>query len=278
LLAVFAWAYWTTLVDLVSIWQWEPDYSHGFLVAPLAVYFMWLRRDSFPTLRLRAAWFGLLLIAASIVLRALAAIYFMQPVDGWSIVLWVLGVAWLLGGYRLVQWCLPVTVFLLFMVPLPYRVERWLRFPLQRIATDISCWMLQFCGQPAFAEGNTILLGQQQLEVEQACSGLRIFVGIVALATAYIIATRRPWWEKVLLLASAVPIALISNAVRIAATGLLYQFASSDAARTFNHDLAGWLMIPFAGLLFGLVMWYICRLVPEVEAVNVAEALQRART
>jgi exosortase/archaeosortase family protein len=82
----------------------------------------------------------------------------------------------------------------------------------------------------------------------------------------------------VLLLASAVPIALISNAVRIVATGLLYQFASSDAARTFNHDLAGWLMIPFAGLLFGLVMWYICRLVPEVEAVNVAEALQRART
>ena len=95
--------------------------------------------------------------------------------------------------------------FLFFMVPLPYRMSHWLSGPLQRAATLISCWVLQSLGQPALAEGNTILLGEHHLEVEEACSGLRIFMGILAIAFAYIIATRRRWWEQLLILASAFP-------------------------------------------------------------------------
>ena len=100
-------------------------------------------------------------------------------------------------------WSLPSIAFLWFMVPLPFRVERWLSLPLQGAATKLSCWILQALGQPALAEGHVILLGDNRLEVEQACSGLRIFVGIVALAFAYAILMRRQWWEKALLLLSA---------------------------------------------------------------------------
>jgi exosortase len=300
LAAAFAWAYWPTLVSLVGAWNREPDYSHGFFVVPLAVYFLWARRDRYPGTgsgkggspdwgaaapgtfgkmgedpASGPAWLGLGLVAASVVVRFYGARFYLDALDGWSIMFWVAGVAWLLGGWRVMGWAAPSIAFLWFMVPLPYRMERWLSLPLQGAATKLSCWILQALGQPALAEGHTIILGKNQLEVEQACSGLRIFVGIVALAFAYAIVMRRAWWEKALLLASAVPIALLANAARIVSTGLLYQYVSGEAAKKFSHDAAGWVMILFAAGLFGLVLLYLSRLIKEVEIVGVGDVVRR---
>ena len=277
LTGVFGWAYWPTLVGLVNEWDSEPDYSYGYFVVPLALYFLWARKDRFPGASQGIAWVGLILVGASIGLRVFGARYFMAAIDGWSIMLWVSGIVWLFWGRRVLLWSLPSIAFLWFMVPLPFRVERWLSLPLQRVATKLSCWVLQFLGQPALGEGNTIHLDENQLEVEQACSGLRIFVGIVALAFAYVIIVRRPWWEKALLLMSVLPIALIANATRIVGMGLLYQWVSGDAAKYFAHDFSGFAMIPFAAGLFAIVLWYLGRLVQEVELVDVGASIRRKR-
>ncbi len=277
LAAVFAWAYWPTLVELVKAWDREPDYSHGFFVAPLALYFLWARRDLFPGVGGGPAWLGLILMALAIGVRVLGAQYYLGSVDGWSILFWAAGVAWLFGGWRILWWSSPSIAFLWFMIPLPWSAERWLSLPLQRVATKLSCWVLQGLGQPALAEGNTILLGEHQLEVEQACSGLRIFVGIFALAFAYAILVRRPWWERALLLASAVPIALFANSTRIVVTGLLYQTVSGEAAHKFTHDVAGWVMIPYAAGLFALALWYLGKLMYEVELIDVGAVVRRER-
>jgi exosortase/archaeosortase family protein len=88
---------------------------------------------------------------------------------------------------------------------------------------------------------------------------------------------RRVWWEKALLLGSAIPIALLANASRIVATGLLYQYVSGEAAKEFTHAAAGWVMIVFAAGLFGLVLWYLGVLVREVELVEVGAVVRRER-
>jgi exosortase len=157
----------------------------------------------------------------------------------------------------------------MFMVPVPYRVETGLSYPLQRIATKISVYTLQMLGQPALAEGNTIMLNEIRLEVEQACSGLRIFMGVIALAFAYIIAFRRTWWERAIILLSVVPIALLVNAGRIVATGLLLQQFTGDTARHWVHDVSGWIMIPAAAMFFGFLLWYLQLLFRPVRQVNV---------
>jgi exosortase len=265
------------LLALVRVWDREPDYSHGYLVVPVALYFLWARRERFPGTAAGLAWPGLALIVLSIGVRMVGDRLYLEAMDGWSILLWVAGVVWLLGGWRVCWWSLPSVVFLWFMIPLPYRVERWMSQPLQRVATKLSCWALQFFGQPALDEGNTILINDFPLEVEQACSGLRIFVGIVALAFAYLIIVRRAWWEKALLLVSVLPIALIANSTRIVATGLLYQYVSGEAAHKFAHDVAGWVMIPFAAALFALVLWYMGRLVREGELVEIKDVVRRER-
>ncbi len=273
----FVWAYWPTLVRLVKVWDSQPDYSHGYFVVPLGLYFLWARRDRLPEVSKGIAWAGLILVGLSIGMRVFSAHFYMVAIDGWSILLWVAGVVWLFWGRRVFWWSLPSIAFLWFMVPLPYRVERWLSLPLQRIATKVSCWTLQLLGQPALGQGNTIHLDEHQLEVEQACSGLRIFVGIVALAFAYVIIVRRPWWEKALLLVSVVPIALVANATRIVAMGLLTQLVSTEAASHFAHDISGYVMIPFAAGLFALVLWYLGKLVQEVEQVDVSATIRRQR-
>jgi exosortase len=198
----------------------------------------------------------------------------MGGLDGWSVLIWLAGAVCLIGGTRLLAWCLPSIAFLFFMVPLPYRLEHLLSHPLQRVAAETSAWLLQAMAQPALVEGNTILLGDNRLEVAAACSGLRIFVGISALAFAYVIAARRAWWEKAILLVSVVPIALTTNAMRIVATGLLYEHASVTVARTFGHDLAGWVMIPVAATLFAVVLWYLGRLFEEVEVMDMSRLIR----
>lgn len=277
LTGMFGWAYWPTLAGLVNQWDSQPDYSHGYFVVPLALYFLWARKDRFPGASQGIAWAGLILVGASIGLRMYGAHYFMSAIDGWSIMLWVSGVVWLFWGRRVFVWSLPSIAFLWFMVPLPFSAERWLSLPLQRVATKLSCWVLQLLGQPALGEGNTIHLGEHRLEVEQACSGLRIFVGIVALAFAYVIIVRRPWWEKAFLLVSVVPIALVANATRIVGMGLLCQWVSGEAGQHFAHDFSGYVMIPFAAGLFAIVLWYLGKLVQEVELIDATASIRRQR-
>ncbi len=273
----FLWAYWPTLLALISKWENEPDYSHGYFVVPLALYFLWARRDRFPGAPRGLAWPGLSLIVLGIAIRVWSGLYYLEAIDAWSIPFWVAGVVWLFGGWKIFCWSLPSIGFLWFMLPLPWRIERWLSLPLQRIATYISSWSLQALGQPAIAEGNTILLGENSLEIAEACSGLRIFMGIVALAFAYVILARRAWWENVILLVAVIPIALIANSTRIVCTGLLYQYVSGEAAHKFTHDVAGWVMIPFAALLFAMTLWYLGKLVREVEMVDVSAVVRRER-
>jgi exosortase len=274
-LAVGMWAYLPTLNEMVAVWEKVPDYSHGYLVVPMALFFLWLKRKSFPGVSNDGWLWGGLLVLMSMGLRLLAGVYFIDTIDAWSMLLWLAGCVAILFGWPVLRWSGTSIAFLIFMVPLPYRAEGMLSLPLQRVATKISCVGLQLLGQPAIAEGNTIFLGDHELEVAQACSGLRLFVSILALGFAYLLLVRRAWWEKLLLLASVIPIAIIVNSTRIIATGMLYEFVSSDAAKHFSHDFAGWAMIPFAVLLFWLVLWYLGKLFQEHEQMGVENVVRR---
>jgi exosortase len=267
LIVVMLWAYWPTLQDVVAAWSNQPDYSHGFLVAPLAILFMWIRRKDFPHDRLQPSLWGLLVLLGVCVVRVLAALYFIQPIDAWTIPLWVLGATWLLFGAACVRWCLPSIAFLWFMFPIPFSAESWLSVPLQAVATRLSTAGLLILGQPALSEGNTIWLGDHQMMVAEACSGLRIFVGIFALAFAFVLFSRWSWWQKALALIAALPVAIVANVTRIIGTGLLHELVSGEAAHKFSHDLAGIVMIPFAAMIFWGFLVYLDRLFPEVVLV-----------
>ncbi len=212
---------------------------------------------------------GVLLAAGAV--RIVAGKYFLSPLDGWTIPLWVAGIVWLAFGWPCLRWSLPAIVFLWFMAPIPYAGETLLSLPLQKVATKLSTMSLVMLGQPAISEGNVIWLGEHQLNVEEACSGMRIFVGIFALSFAFALFSRWEWWQKALVIAATLPIAIIANVSRLIITALLYQYTSGEAAHRFSHDFSGLVMIPFAAALFWGLLVYLDRLLPEAQQLSVVE-------
>lgn len=276
LVVFFIWAYSSTFAELVSAWWNIDDYSHGFLVIPIAAFFLYMRRETRPAIGNMLHWSGLILVCAAAALRWAGASYFIEAFDGWSMILWIAGLTWLLGGWPLVRWASPAIGFLFLMIPLPYRMETALSLPLQKIAARGSTWLLQSLGQPAIQEGTTIFIGEIQLEIVRACSGLRMFTGVIALAYVFAVLSKRPWWDKTIVLVSAIPAAIIANIIRITTTGLLYQVFESESMRETIHDYAGWFTILVAALLLGGLSAYMRRLVVEAKVVTSREIIGAA--
>tara|TARA_R110002049_G_scaffold285698_2_gene466833 strand:+ start:46411 stop:47370 length:960 start_codon:yes stop_codon:yes gene_type:complete len=242
-------AYWPTLAWAEDAWRNEPDYSHGYLVVPLAAMLCWHRRDSFPGIRSELSWIGLGLMAFAIVMRIASRVVFADFLDGWSILPMVAGAIWLLAGPAALRWSLPAVAFLFLMIPMPYQAESLLSWKLQGFATHLSTVFLRVVGFPAVAEGHVIWLGDQPLEVAAACSGMRIFMGVIALAFFWAAMMRRGWVDRIVLMAVSIPLAIFVNAVRITAIGVMYTWFPSDAAHRSIHTNSGLLMIPFAFVL-----------------------------
>lgn len=277
LLAAFAWAYASTFGRVVGLWDANPDYSHGCLVIPVSLFFLWARRGSFPADQVAWSLVGFVLVLAGAALHVAGAWLYFLPMDGWSIPLTLAGIIWLIAGLGVLGWAFPAVAFLFFMLPLPSAVESTIRLPLQQAAAWLASGLLNAVGLPALAEKNTILLGDMQLEVEQACSGLRMLFGITALAFAYVVLVRRPWWQKVILVLFIVPIVLLANAIRVTATGVAFQYFSGVDERAFSHDIASWMMIPLAALMFWLVLWYLGRLFIEVRPMEGRDLVRYGR-
>jgi exosortase len=121
-----------------------------------------------------------------------------------------------------------------------------LGYPLQRVATLASNYALQTLGLPAAAEGNVIHIDKVTIGVVEACNGLGMLFTFIAFAVGTALIVRRHTLDKVLIILSAVPIALAANVTRITVTGLLHVTAGSELAEHVYHDLAGWLMMPLA--------------------------------
>jgi exosortase len=270
-----AWMFGPTIANLVAVWNAEQDYSHGFLVAPFAATMLWLRRKSFPADSTVPGWGGLVLLAVSVAVRYAGERLFLTPLGGWAMVIWLCGAVWLVAGRRVFLWALPALLFLLFMVPLPFRIEQLLSWRLQTITTMLSTAILESLGQPAVAEGHTLYLGEHVLEVEQACSGLRMFMGITAVAFAFVVLQRRPWWEKLILVLAVAPVAMLANSIRVVTTALLLQVVSGEAAARFSHDAAGWVTIICAAALFTILAAYLRRLIIAVDIDTGRELLRR---
>jgi exosortase len=274
LAGVFLWAYSPTLLYLADAWNRIADYSHGWLVLPVALCFLWFRRSSRPTVQPGIHWGGLSLVVCAAALRWMSARYFVEAVDGWSLVVWIAGAVWLTCGWPTLRWALPAVAFLFFMVPLPFRVETAISVPLQRIAATGSTWLLQLFGLPALREGVRILLGPDELNIAPECSGLRMFIGVLALSYAFAVLSHRPWWDKAALLVASIPVAVIANILRITATGVLYQFSTNPEVRHSLHDNAGLFTILVAAALLASFAWYLKQLVRSVELFDGRDLVQ----
>jgi exosortase len=244
-----AWLYAPVVSKLVHDWSHDENYSHGFLIVPLAAWFAWQRRHRLADAAARPSGLGLGLIAVAltlIIVGQLGAELFLTRV---SLILLLAGaVLWLHGREHLRILVFPL-LFLVLMVPLPAIVFNQIAFPLQLVASRIGAAGIQACAVPVLREGNVIVLADTSLEVAEACSGIRSLVSLLTLGILVGYFTDPRLWVRWAIAIAVIPIAIVANAARVTGTGVLAHYYGAEAAHGFFHTFSGWLVFAVAFLL-----------------------------
>lgn len=260
---ILIWSYGPAIYQLGIRWWNEPDYLYGFLVPGFSVYLLWRRRDKLEEIKFHGNWLGLLLILIAGAMRWASAYFFIALLDPMSLLPCLAGIALLVGGWPALRWSWPAIFFLAFMVPLPGFIAGKLSHPLQQIGSIASTFVIQTLGIPSVARGNVIVLPETELGVAEACNGLPMMMLFFAVCCGAVFLSPRSWLEKLIMLAAAVPIAILANVIRISLTAVLYQVGGVELGNKVFHDLAGWFMMPLAVVLLWVLLWFLDRaLVP----------------
>jgi exosortase len=250
-LAGFVLLYAPVLAKLARDWAADANYSHGFLVVPLAAYLAWESRTTIYSAPVRPSRWGFVAVLASLgvlLVGSLGAELFLTRL---SMIGVVAGTVVFSFGWAVLRAVAFPIAFLLLMIPPPAIVFNAIALPLQLWASHVGETMLRVSNVPVFREGNVLVLPNVTLQVSEACSGIRSLVslGTAAIVFAHMVEPRRP--RRVLLVMSSVPIAILVNAVRVAATGIAAASYGPEAASGILHATSGWLMfIAALGLLW----------------------------
>ncbi|MHB8302090.1 MAG: exosortase [Acidobacteriaceae bacterium] len=227
---------------LVFDWYSLPDFSHGFLVPFFAAFLLWSKRTVLQTTRVEPNWYGLVFIVAALV-TLLAGVYgaelFLSRV---SFLLLLAGLVLTFFGAKMLREVSFALLVLLLAIPIPAIIFNRVTFPLQILASQVASNILPLLGVPVLREGNVIQLPAMQLEVAEACSGIRSLMSLFTLSVFYGYFLERKRSRRVLLALASVPIAVAANAARIVGTGLCVQYWDPDKALGFFHEFSGWVM------------------------------------
>ena len=251
LLAVSAaWLYADVVSRLVSDWYHDDNYSHGFLIVPLALFFAYERRHQLGATSWRPmTGFGLTAVAGSLLLLiagTLGSEFFLTRV---SLIGVLAGsVLFLLGPGHLRILAFPLA-FLVLMIPVPAILFNQIAFPLQLVASRFGESVLAMAGVPVLREGNVIILASTTLEVVEACSGIRSLVSLLTLGIVFGYFMDQRLSVRLVLALATVPIAIVTNGLRVAGTGIAAHHFGPATAEGFFHMFSGWLMFLTATLM-----------------------------
>lgn len=245
--------YWSVLKGLVLNWWGDPDYGHGFFVPVFSGYVLWQQRHRWVKCENKPTNFGALVMAGAIVLLlagSLGAELFTSRV---SLLVLLAGMILFLAGWQVLRGVSFPLAFLLLMIPIPVIIYNQITFPLQLLASRFATFWLELAQVPVLREGNVLILPNYSLEVVEACSGIRSLMTLLTLAIAYGYLVERRRWVRYALIILIVPIAIVSNAIRIMGTGVLTYHFGPKAAEGFFHEFSGWIIF-----LAALVLMFLC--------------------
>jgi exosortase len=284
-----AFAFAPVLAKLGFDWWNDENYSHGLLIPFVIIYILWLQRDELSREPVRPQFAaGIVLVLMGLIglwAGTAGAELFIQRI---SLVLVLAGTVVYFWGHRLLRLTFVPFLLLLLAIPIPAIVFNKIAFPLQLFASRCAVWSMSLLDIPVLRQGNVIELiplgGKQikKLEVVEACSGIRSLMTLATLAVvfAYFTYPRDPqlpdgqkpglmarlksygFWRSAIIVLSAVPIAIVTNAFRVSGTGVLAHYYGTEVADGFFHSFSGWVVYIAAFVLLFAVGWLLDRFKP----------------
>jgi exosortase len=259
-LLAFFWSYWPNLKDLWKIWMRNDEYSSGLLVPFLAVYILWLRRQTIAQCQIKHSIWGLLIFLFAQIFRVFGLLFMYGSAERLSIVLSIVGLVIWLYGWQVFKKAVPIFVFLTLMLPWPNRIQATISLPLQRWATGSAVFCLEVAGYEIIREGNVIHIGNETVAVAEACNGLRMITAFIVISGLVALLVERKWWEKLIILVSSLPIALLCNTIRLTVTAMAFTVLEGEQWEKIFHDFGGYAMMPVALAAVVAELWLLAKL------------------
>lgn len=288
IISAILFTYAAVLVKLSSNWWSDENYSHGLLVPIIIGYILWLQRDKLSTEPARPSTLlggaGVILALFALWIGVAGAELFSQRM---SLVLLIAGTVIYFWGVRFLRLVWVPLALLILAIPIPAILFNKIAFPLQLFASRCAVWSMSALGIPVLRQGNVIELkplnsiDTKKLEVVEACSGIRSLMTLVTLAVVFAYFTHPRsedgpksgsrfgflrsygFWRSTILVFSAVPIAILTNASRVSGTGILSHYYGTQVADGFFHSFSGWAIYIVAFLLLFGVGWILDRFKPS---------------
>ena len=248
---------------MISWWRRE-DYTYCYLVPFIVLYLIWEKRNSLRQTVSHPEWAGLAALLVGLLffwMGELGGEFYTLYISSWLV---VAGLCWLhMGWQKLKAIWFPLFISLA-MFPLPNFLNTKITLKLKLLSSELGVAMMQLWGMSAYREGNIIDLGFTQLQVVDACSGLRYFFPLVVLGILLAYFYKARFWKSALIVISTAPLSIITNSLRIALTGLLYEFWGAEVAEGFFHGFSGWFIFMFSLGILLLEMWALNKIFPEI--------------
>ena len=288
LVSVILFTFATVLVKLSHDWWSDENYSHGLLIPFIIAYILWTQRRKFAAEQTRpSVLFGGLAVALALFglwTGVAGAELYAQRM---SLVLLIAGTVVYFGGFGFLRLVLVPLGLLILAIPIPAIIFNKIAFPLQLFASRVAVWSMTVVGIPVLRQGNVIELkplnsfNTQKLEVVEACSGIRSMMTLLTLAVVFAYFTyprsgdspgppgRFGWlrsygfWRSLIIVLSAVPIAILTNAARVSGTGILSYHYGTKVAEGFFHTFEGWAIYVVAFLILFGIGWILDRFKPK---------------
>ncbi len=269
------------------VFQWVTDssWSHGFIIPFFSLYFLSQKKNEILTLEPKSNYLGLVFIVCCLVFYLLVVFVYKFGYLKLLVIIPAIGsVVLFIGGWKLVKYTWLPIVYLVFALPLPARIYEQVTIPMRKLAAGIAAGLLNMVsGLEAEASGviiDVIYKGvklEPGLDVAEACSGMRLLMAFLALGVAMAYLHYRPMWQRLVLLASTVPIAILCNIVRVTISGFIYVLWDPMYAQGVYHDMLGLLMLPLAFGLYGLLAWFMSSLLVDESRLQPQEIIIRRK-
>lgn len=250
-----------SLEEMFNVWSNVEEYSHGFFIPLISVYFLWLRKGELAFVeKFRESLPGLCIVFLGLTIFVLGGLATLKTVEQYAFLITLTGVFTLAFGVKGLKVGGVPLLFLVFMVPFPPFILNNLSSKLQLISSWLGVEFIRACDILVYLEGNVIDLGGYKLQVVDACSGLRYLFPLASLSFLCAYLFKGPLWQKAVIFLSSMPLTILMNSFRIGVIGVLVDNWGTAMAEGFLHDFEGWIIFVVCMVILFVEMWVLSRL------------------
>ncbi|MDO8938929.1 MAG: VPLPA-CTERM-specific exosortase XrtD [Methylicorpusculum sp.] len=247
------------LITMVGRWESE-EYSHGYLIPVISFWFVWENRLALAKMQFEPQWTGVVCVLIGLLIGFAGNLATLSIISQYAFLLVLFGMCLAYTGWKGIRLLWFPLVYLIFMIPLPNFLYNNLSSELQLISSQIGVAVIRSFGISVFLAGNVIDLGNFQLQVVEACSGLRYLFPLASFCFLCAYFFRAKLWMRILIVLSTLPITVLMNSFRIGVIGVLVDNWGIEQAEGFLHDFEGWVIfIGCLGILF-IEMWLLVKI------------------